>query len=341
MHRSAAVATVFALACLAAGKPPASLTSLADAGRKLTDDAAKKLAAAVAADPNDADDRARLLGYYATRQAAYRDARLAVVLWMIARRPGDPVLTAYGLLTPAADPAGYAKAAAAWDAAAAAHATDLPILSNAAAFFDNPADDAKAEALLHQAIGVQPAAAVWQVRLAELFEARAAAHADAAAACYAQAIDARQTAYKLAPEGVERFHVLIGIPWDTLGAGDTIAAKRSAGQLLAVAADFKADPAYGEAVHRADVVLGHAALAVQQVERADGYLAAAAAVPFSPRLDAAGPDTSLAKALLDKGERAAVRSYLLACGRIWPGGSTRLKSWVAAVDAGNTPDFTK
>jgi hypothetical protein len=308
-------------------------------GRKLGDDAARQREATLAQHPDDLTAHAELLGYYFDRAAAAPQRRLPHVLWMIHHRPADPLTPAYALVAPQPDPAGYAAAAAAWDAEVAAHPTDTAVLADAATFFDNGTDTAKAQQLLGTAMATEPKSADWPTRLAASTERQADRDPASAAALAGQALQLRQSAYKLAPTRAERFHVSIGMPADAYRSGDLIAAKHLATHLLETAEDFPNDPAHADAVHHAHTALGLVALHAGNADRAADELAAAATVTTSPGLAASGPDLSLARELLAHGERSPVRSYLLACQPIWPGGRERLASWVATLDAGGTPEL--
>ena len=308
-------------------------------GRKLTDEAAKKLEAMLTLHPDDASARAKLIGYYADRAAAFPQRRLGHVLWLIRHRPADPLTPAYGVVSPLSDAPGYAAASTAWDEQTTARPTDTAVLADAAAFFDNGTDTAKAQDLLNRAMVAEPKSPDWPARLALSLERQADRQPAQVVTLCGQALALRQLAYKLAEGRVERFHILIPEPADAYRMGDHIAAKRLAGRLLETADDFPNDPARSDAVHTANVVLGKVALHTGNGDRAAANLAAAAKVVPSPGLAAAGPDLSLAAELLAKGDRSAVREYLVACQQVWPGGRERLKGWVAALDAGGTPEL--
>ncbi len=315
------------------------LTAAVARGRRMGDDAANQLEAALAVHPDDAAAHVQLLGYYFDRAAAFPQRRVAQVLWMIHHRPADPLTPAYGTVSPLADAPGYAAAAAAWDEQVAAHPADTAVLADAAQFFDNGTDTDKAQDLLRRATTDEPKVSAWPARLAGSLERQAARQPDAATDLSNQALLLRQSAYKLTADRPDRLHILIGMPADAYHGGDLIGAKRLASQLLEAADDFPTDPAHGEAVHRADIVLGEVAMHTGQTDRAAGYLADAAKVTAWPALAATGPDLSLAKELLAKGERSPVRDYLIACEAFWPGGRERLRRWVATLDAAGTPDW--
>jgi tetratricopeptide (TPR) repeat protein len=315
------------------------LAAAIERGRRLSDDAAKQLEASLALHPDDVGAHAQLIGYFYDRAAAAPQRRLAQVVWMIRHRPADPLTPAYGPVNPLSDGPGYAAASAAWDEQVSAHPTDTAVLADAAAFFDNGTDTPKAQDLLRRAIDAEPRVAAWPARLARSLERQADRQPDQAAVLCNQALALRQMAYKLTPDRADRFHVLTGTPMDAYRGGDLISAKRFASDLLQAADDFPDDPGHGEAVHKANIVLGEVALHSGNTDRAEEYLAAAAKVSSSPALATAGPDVGLAKELLAKGERTPVRDYLLACQSWWTAGHDRLARWVATLDAGGTPDW--
>ncbi len=74
---------------------------------------------------------------------------------------------------------------------------------------------------------------------------------------------------------------------------------------------------YGNAIHWANIALGHAALARGETPVAATFLKAAGETPGSPQLNSFGPDTHPAGALVAAGERDAVLHYLEGCKRFW------------------------
>jgi hypothetical protein len=69
------------------------------------------------------------------------------------------------------------------------------------------------------------------------------------------------------------------------------------------------------------------------------YLQASGQTPGSPVLDSFGPNMSLAKDLLERGETEAVLHYFEACRAFWKMGGDRLDAWSKEVQAGNIPNF--
>jgi hypothetical protein len=66
---------------------------------------------------------------------------------------------------------------------------------------------------------------------------------------------------------------------------------------------------YGNAIQAANVVLGRAALQEGEIDHAKEYLLAAGRTPGSPQLNSFGPDMTLAKDLLKRGEKDVVLEY--------------------------------
>jgi hypothetical protein len=96
---------------------------------------------------------------------------------------------------------------------------------------------------------------------------------------------------------------------------------------------------YGNAIHWANIALGHAALAHEQLTLASDYLVRAGKTPGSPQLDSFGPDFDLPRTLLERGERTAVLTYLTDCARFWEGNEALLEEWRVAIERGEPNPF--
>jgi len=119
-----------------------------------------------------------------------------------------------------------------------------------------------------------------------------------------------------------------------LDADDLDKAEAYAKQALAAEDD---DWNSGNRMHYGHIVLGRAALRRDNLPQARAELLAAGKTKGSPQLDSFGPDVVLAKALLEKGETAAVLEYLAEVRAFWKMGGSRLDSWTEAIKAGNKP----
>ena len=91
---------------------------------------------------------------------------------------------------------------------------------------------------------------------------------------------------------------------------------------------------YGNAIHWANIALGRAALAHDDLTAAAEYLVRAGKTPGSPQLNSFGPDRSLARALLERGERTPVLTYLADCARFWAGNEALIEGWRVAIEGG-------
>lgn len=126
----------------------------------------------------------------------------------------------------------------------------------------------------------------------------------------------------------------------SVDTGDYVKAKRYADELLRLAHDlFPGREPDADSVHKGNLVLGRLELRSGNIEQAKRYLLESAKVSGSPSLSSFGPNMTLAKELLEKGEREAVLEYFDSCARFWKRGQDQLKRWSAEVQAGRVPDF--
>jgi hypothetical protein len=88
-----------------------------------------------------------------------------------------------------------------------------------------------------------------------------------------------------------------------------------------------------------EIILGRIAVRQGRLAEAVTFLRASGATPGGPVLDSFGPNMSLAKDLLERGETAAVLDYFELCRVFWKMGGARLDAWSREVRAGTIPNF--
>lgn len=137
----------------------------------------------------------------------------------------------------------------------------------------------------------------------------------------------------------QKFYALGAAAKTSFDAGKIEDARSDATELLSIAPQFQQDWNYGNAVHDANLVLGRIAVTEGRMDDAKRSLLAAGRSPGSPQLNSFGPNMSLAKDLLDKGERDTVLEYFQLCRTFWKRDGGQLDRWREAVKAGKTPDF--
>jgi outer membrane lipoprotein-sorting protein len=135
-----------------------------------------------------------------------------------------------------------------------------------------------------------------------------------------------------------RSYVLTRLAKAAFEVGRMGEAEQSAREVLRLAARFETDWNYGNAIHDGHMVLGRIALRNDDLRGARRELLEAGKTRGSPQLDTFGPNMSLAKELLDRGELDTVREYLQECGSFWEKKET-LGRWGAAIANGEVPDF--
>ena len=138
---------------------------------------------------------------------------------------------------------------------------------------------------------------------------------------------------------LERFYALQDAAKQNFEVGKIEDARKHAKELLALAKKFPTDWNYGNAVHDGNMVLGRIAIKEGRTGEAKAYLLEAGKSPGSPQMDSFGPNMSLARDLLEKGERATVLQYFELCRKFWKMGHDRLDQWTKDVKAEQMPVF--
>ena len=306
------------------------------AGRKLSAKAVSDLESRVAGHPDDLSARTMLLGYYFMGRAASPDARLGRrkhVLWIIKNRPEAQIAgLPYCGMDAVLDLDGYNEAKQLWLEQTRAHAQNATILGHAAQFVSIQ-DQRLAEDLLKQAQKAEPDNPQWSEQLGQLYSRQPGN--DAAVKSLAE----YERAQAADDSEMSRFYRLDDLAKSAFNAGEMKKASEFAFELLKVAHKYSGDWNYGNAIQDANSVLGRIALKAGDTKKADEYLLKAGQTPGSPQLGSFGPNMSLAKEILEKGERDIVLQYLGLCRKFWKMGGERLNAWTEEVKAGRIPDF--
>lgn len=140
-------------------------------------------------------------------------------------------------------------------------------------------------------------------------------------------------------KGRDLFYELSDLAKRAFNAGQTDKAEAYARQLLIQAPNYRSDWNYGNAIFFGNFILGRVALIRGNAEQASQYLLASAKTKGSPQLDSFGPNMTLAKELLEKGQSEAVLHYLELCEHFWEGHRQQLDEWRDEIRKGKTPDF--
>jgi tetratricopeptide (TPR) repeat protein len=299
-------------------------------GKNLTKAKADDLEAAVRKDPEKIDERLVLIGYYSSQGKTQGDrTRLrTLVLWMVEKHPEHPATAEPSLRDLPDDVDGNLQIMALWQKHLESHADDIAVLKNAEKFFFSK-DPAKADQLVHRIAEKEPTNQEWPNELAQLYRMFGIP---------GEHFDAPQRA----DEAYKRVLALTRNP---------IARESLAGE-MAVAAfkmgDFPGAAEFAKiqlgskdksAPQRANTILGRVALRSGDVASAKQYLLDSSKSEAANDISLSGPSMSLAKELLEKGERETVLQYLDNCLTLWPRGENVLQVWIADIRKGKTPNF--
>ena len=159
----------------------------------------------------------------------------------------------------------------------------------------------------------------------------------------ASALERAAAEVAAAQHATDAAELFIALPSAAIAAfrlGQHANAEDFAQQCLTLAPQFVRTWNHGNAIH-----FGHTTLGLLALERGDVGLAMeelqrAGATPGSPQLNSFGPTMQLARALLARGQPAAVLQYLQQCRSFWRLGGVWLDLWEAKVRSGGVPNFT-
>lgn len=310
-------------------------------GRKLLDGEVDKLEEKLRANPDDLSTRTQLLGYYSRKKyesASARKNRQRHMIWIIQNHPSAIIA---GLpearLDRILDKEAYHKAKELWLKQVEAHRKNTAILGNAANFFLIQDMDIS-EDFLKKAQALEPDNPEWSERLGHFYLLNMQRTSDEARMETArQALKQFERSLASTVDERERSYKLKYLAKAAFEAGDMKKARAYATELLNKAIQNNWN--YGNAVHHGNLILGRLALKSGDLEKAKEHLIEAGKTPGSPQLNSFGPNMTLAKELLEKGEREIVIEYFQLCAKFWKMRRDRLEKWTSIVKEGGIPDF--
>lgn len=274
--------------------------------------------------PDNLSSREKLIKYYfvemlTSRSSELEEKREKHVLWLIEHHPdsdlaGSPE-TGIMPMGFSGSTEGYQRGKQLWLEEVEKHPDNQRVLCNAAQFL-SIFDSKIGRGLLERALALDPSDPETSSRLAESYEHKRAlaTSPDQKATLAREAVSVRERGLEKA-DGAKRFYELGSLATSAFDAGETSKAQQYASELLVSAQQFKSDWNYGNALHKGNIILGRVALQKGNIAGAKEHLLTAGQTPGSPQLNSFGPNMTLAKELLEKGEREVVLTYLESCGK--------------------------
>lgn len=316
--------------------------------QQITADEAKALEEGLQTNPDNLPARQKLIHYYffaglTSRSPDMEDKRQQHVFWLIEHHPeselaGSPEagIEPVGI---SGGTEGYQHGKQLWLEQVEKHPDSIQVIRNAAQFV-TLWDQKLGRELLEKALRLDPSDAAAASSLAQSYmqESLMAQSPEEKTALAEKALLIQEPTVE-SSSGALRFYRLSDIADEAYEAGNLAKAEQYAAELLQLAPQFRSDWNYGNALNKGNIILGRIALQRDDISSAKQHLLAAGETPGSPQLDSFGPNMTLAKELLEKGERDAVLTYLQSCSKFWKMGEGKLQDWMATVRAGGVPDF--
>lgn len=136
---------------------------------------------------------------------------------------------------------------------------------------------------------------------------------------------------------LNRFYSLDDMIAEAFNANDFGKVKELAREILELAAIYRCNWNYGNAIHDTNRVLGLVSLKSGDIDAAVGYLLKAGKSTGSPQLNTFGPELDLANELLQLGKVDAVTSYLKDIRSFWEMNNGQIDTWLAEIEKGEKP----
>jgi hypothetical protein len=143
------------------------------------------------------------------------------------------------------------------------------------------------------------------------------------------------------PDRLRRFYSLDDLVKAAYQANDFATATTLAKEYLDLAATYRCNWNYGNAIHDANGYLGLMSLKAGDRGAAAVYLIAAGKSSGSPQLNSFGPDLGLANELLKAGDVEPVKAYLKDIERFWSMDNGRVAEWLTSIEKGETPELNR
>lgn len=124
-------------------------------------------------------------------------------------------------------------------------------------------------------------------------------------------------------------------------ANDFGKVKELAKENLELAAIYRCNWNYGNAIHDTNSLLGLTSLKSGDIDAAADYLLKAGKSSGSPQLNTFGPELDLANELLKVGKVDAVKAYLKDLKSFWEMNNGKLDAWLASIDKGEKPELSR
>ena len=310
-------------------------------GLQLTPETATLLEKNLASSPHDVSTRTQLLAHYMQRQPiddpSILTAKREHVLWLVQNSPESEVLgMPVGTISKFFDPMGYSEGKEAWMTQLEKNPKNVTMLGNAANYLAMD-DRESAIELLQRAQSLDPSNAKWSMELGHKYAVEAGPWNSPETMKQAadKALTQFENAYALDDESGK--DALLPYLAKTAFVAEQLTKARKYAEIA-----LQGPPSgwnYGNRIHHGNLILGRIALREGDIAEANTRLIRASKTPGSPQLKSFGPNMTLAKELLETGERDVVIEFFRLCAKFWDMEQGKLDEWAALVEEGKIPDF--
>jgi hypothetical protein len=233
-------------------------------------------------------------------------------------------------LDPTVDGESYERAKLLWLKHIETYPSNVAILSMASRFFIN-CEPGRSEALMRQVQALDPPNPEWSERLSHILSLR-----DRPRDAFAEL----EKSYSQETDELKRWWMLPNLANKAFEAGEENKARVYAEELL----ERAQQPGHfyqenGRAIYYGHLVMGRLALRDGDLSKGKEHLLKSATTKGDSSLKSFGPNMTLAKELLERGERDVVIRFLKLCTNFWKTPDHQPEQWMWQIEQGKMPDF--
>ncbi len=231
----------------------------------------------------------------------------------------------------------YNKIENLWNQLLTANPNNANIMGNMARFYTNENNE-KSIHLYQKAKSLDPSNYRWPNGLAHLYKLQSGRQSQHRDTLLQKALTEYELGQSLMQDKDSKIYTMPYLAQIAFDLGQYEKAKTYAEQLIKISTEIRTP---GIGIFHGNHLLGRLAMLDNDIPAAKKYLQKAGKTSGGPALNSFGPKMTLAKELLEVGEKEVVLEYFSNCRKFWSRGNDKLDQWTQDVKNDRIPNFQK